>query len=114
MIIINLRDGSMITDRAICDLLELQERGLVPGQFTTQQLRQLWRCSQSQVSRRMAAIDRLGPWRVMPQPGPQGGYWVAPRLRPAPPLPLDRRQRLAAARSRWDAARARLAGESLA
>jgi DNA-binding IclR family transcriptional regulator len=60
------RDGSQGRDRAILDLLHLQELGLVPGSVTVQQLRELWGLSQPQVSRRMQAIHQLGVYVVRP------------------------------------------------
>lgn len=106
------RPGDLIHDRAILDLLELQELGIVPGILTTAQLRALWHCSQSQVSRRLHAIDRLGAWQLQSAPGPGGAYWLAPRLKPAPPLPAPkpprrRYQPLPDAAQRWEAMRQR-------
>ena len=106
------RPGDMAADRAIVDLLELQELDLVPGILTTARLRRLWHCSQSQVSRRLAAIDRLGTWRLQSAPGPGGAYWLAPRLKPAPPLPTPRPPRpryrpSTAAAQRWEQVRQR-------
>jgi hypothetical protein len=104
-----LRQGSarsLAADRAIVDLLELQELDMAPGIVTTAQLSELWGCDQSQVSRRLAAIDRLGPWRVQPNRGREGGYWLAPRLKPAPPLPAVRppgSELTQARRRRWEA-----------
>jgi hypothetical protein len=60
----SLRDGSMPRDRAILDLLQLQELGLVPGTIRTRQLQQLWNVTQPQVSRRMTAIHQLGRYWV--------------------------------------------------
>jgi DNA-binding IclR family transcriptional regulator len=54
------RNGSPGRDKAILDLLHLQELGLAPGSVTVEQLRELWGLSQPQVSRRMAAIHQLG------------------------------------------------------
>lgn len=56
----SFRDGSLIRDRAILDLLQLQELGLVPGSIRAQRLQVLWGVTQPQVSRRMAEVDRLG------------------------------------------------------
>ena len=61
-----MRDGSMGRDRAIVDLLQLEELGLVPGSVTVKQLRELWGISQPQVSRRMTAIHQLGRYWVKP------------------------------------------------
>ena len=59
-----LRDGNVTRDRAILDLLHLEELALVPGSVTVRQLRELWGCSQPMVSRRMAAIHQLGRYWV--------------------------------------------------
>ena len=61
-----LRDGTASRDRAIVDLLQLEELGLVPGSVSVRQLRELWAASQSQVSRRMTAIHQLGRYWVKP------------------------------------------------
>ena len=58
------RDGSQSRDRAILDLLHLEELGLAPSSVTVQQLRKLWGCSQPMVSRRMTAIHQLGRYWV--------------------------------------------------
>ena len=88
-------------DRAIVDLLELQELDLAPGLVTTSGLRELWGCSQSQVSRRLSAIDRLTPWSVQCWQGGRQGFWLAPRLGPAPVLPEPG----PSPRERWEALR---------
>ena len=59
-----LRNGNVTRDRAILDLLHLEELGLVPGSVTVRQLRELWGCSQPMVSRRMMAIHQLGRYWV--------------------------------------------------
>lgn len=99
-------------DRAIVDLLELQELDLAPGMLTTSGLQELWGCSQSQVSRRLAAIDRLTHWSVQGWQGGREGFWLAPRLAPAPVLPepaqRPRRQHpreRPSPRERWEALR---------
>jgi hypothetical protein len=60
----SMRDGSRARDLAILDLLQLQELGLAPGAIRTERLKRLWSVSQSQVSRRMAAIHQLGRYWV--------------------------------------------------
>ncbi len=88
--------GDIRRDRAILDLLHLQELGHAPGLVATRQLQLLWGCSQSQVSRRLAAIDRLPGWRVLWQRGPRAEAWISPAVAPSP-------------RERWEAIRQRLA-----
>ena len=102
----------LAADRAILDLLELQELGMAPGILTTAQLRTLWRCSQSMVSRRLHAIDRLGTWQLRPNMSIEGSYWLAPRLKPAAPMPPSgprrrRYQPLPDAAKRWEKVRQR-------
>ncbi len=67
--------GDIRRDRAILDLLHLQELGNVPGLVATKQLQLLWGCSQSQVSRRLAAIDQLPGWCAVTK---HRGAWVGP------------------------------------
>jgi hypothetical protein len=92
---------NLIADRAIVDVLELQELDFAPGILTTRELRDLWRASQSQVSRRLSAIDQLGPWRVQVQQGPGSCYWIGQRLKPAPEPPASPRERWQALQQRW-------------
>lgn len=80
-------------DRAILDLLELQERDMLPGIVTTAGLMAIWRCSRSMVSRRLAAIHALPGWRVQHEAGPYACIWIGPCLRTAPPRPLSTRER---------------------
>lgn len=47
-------------DAAILDLLHLLELHELPVRLRVAYLKDLWRCSQSQVSRRMNAISELG------------------------------------------------------
>lgn len=58
------RDNTRARDLAILDLLQLQQLGLAPGAAPVQLLRELWSLSQSQVSRRMAAVADLGVYQV--------------------------------------------------
>lgn len=91
-------------DRAIVDLLELQELDMAPGILTTNGLRDLWGITQPQVSRRLAAIDRLGPWQLRCGHGRYSTYWLAPRLNPARPIPdpgPSPRERWEALRRQW-------------
>lgn len=88
-----LRTGESGRDRAILDLLHLQELGLVPGSVTVKQLRELWSLSQPQVSRRMQAIHQLGIYCVRPG-------WGRYRLLSGHELQAQR----------WEAVRRRLAG----
>jgi len=84
-------------DAAILDLLHLQELHELPVRLRVTYLQEVWRCSQSQVSRRMAAINELGCCRVESQ-------WGRYRLSMEAPLPKrERIDHLAASRQRWAA-----------
>lgn len=65
----SLRDGTAGRDKAILDALHLKELGLVPGKAPVKLLESLWRVSQPQVSRRMAAVAELGLFMVRPGQG---------------------------------------------
>jgi hypothetical protein len=93
--------GDIRRDRAVLDLLQLQELGQAPGQVTTAQLRLLWRCSQPQVSRRLAAINSLPGWRVQWQSGRGAAASIDHELPPPPPP---------TARERWERLRRGWAG----
>lgn len=95
-----LRDGSVTTDRALLDLLELEQLGVVPGVVPVALLKALWKLSQSQVSRRINAIAELGIYRVR---AGHGRYTlIQPRpTRPARPPQLSPKER-------WEAARRQL------
>lgn len=58
------RDGTPARDRAILDLLHLQQLGIAPGSAPVALLRSIWRVSQPQVSRRMAAVEALGIYHI--------------------------------------------------
>ena len=64
----SLRTDSRTRDIAILDLLQLEQLGVVPGSIKTERLCSMWNVSQSQVSRRMAAVHGLGIYSV------QNGY----------------------------------------
>ena len=91
-----LRSNKPGRDKAILDLLHLHQLGYAPGRPSVQLLMNLWDVSQPQVSRRMAAIRKLGVLWV--EPG-CGFYRLtdesAERCR----------------RARWDAVRQRLQQE---
>lgn len=87
------RDGSLNRDRAILDLLHLQQLGYAPGSVAVHELKELWNASQPQVSRRMTAIHQLGIYFV--QPG-----WGRYRLFTGHELQAQR----------WEAVRQRLQG----
>jgi hypothetical protein len=90
--------GDIRRDRAILDLLHLQELGHVPGLVATKELQLLWGCSQSQVSRRLAGIDQLPGWRAVTR---HGGAWVGPTVTAARPLPPSSRERWEQLRERY-------------
>jgi hypothetical protein len=88
-------------DRAILDLLQLAELNHAPGQVRTRELRLLWRCSQSQVSRRLAAINELPGWRVQWQLGRGAEAWIGSVIPPTKPLPPPPRERWERLRIAW-------------
>jgi len=84
-------------DTAILDLLHLQELHELPVRMRVRYLQDLWQCSQSQVSRRMAAVGELDCCRVE-------NCWGRYRLSIEAPLPEPERiSRLQASRQRWAA-----------
>ena len=60
--ILALRRGTSdrTIDRTICDYLDLMVLAPTPGALPVAMLRERWRCSQSMVSRRMAAVSAAG------------------------------------------------------
>ena len=93
-----LRDGSINTDRAILDLLHLEQLGVAPGVASVALLKVLWGCSQPMVSRRMTAIDGLGLYRV------RSGWGRYTLIQPRPEKPPVQ----ATSRDRWEAVRRQL------
>ena len=93
-----LRDGNVNTDRAILDLLHLEQLGLAPGVASVALLKALWGCSQSMVSRRMTAIDGLGLYRI------RSGWGRYTLIQPRPEKP----QPAPSSRERWEAVRQQL------
>lgn len=92
-----MRDGTASRDRAILDLLQLEELNLVPGSVTVKQLRELWSTSQPQVSRRVNAIGELAIYEV--RPGHGRYMFIQPR---------PRAQQQPSAAERWEALRRQL------
>lgn len=93
-----LRDGTVNTDRAILDLLDLEQLGVAPGVASVALLKVLWGCSQSQVSRRMSAIDGLGLYQV------RSGWGRYTLIQPRPCKPKDG----PTSRERWEVVRQQL------
>ena len=91
-----LRDGTINTDRAILDLLHLEQLGLAPGVASVALLKVLWGCSQPMVSRRMTAIDGFGLYRV------RSGWGRYTLIQPRHEKPQ------ATSRERWEAVRRQL------
>lgn len=91
------RDGSIGTDRAILDLLQLEQLDLAPGVVPVALLKALWRLSQPQVCRRVNAIAGLGIYQVC---SGHGRYTLI-RLGGHQPEQLSPKER-------WDAARRQL------
>lgn len=97
----DLRNGTRARDLAVLDLLHLQQLGIAPGTAPTSLLRQLWRISQSQVSRRMDAIADLSVYRVEAR---WGRYLLIELQHQQCARCLDQRTR----QQRWDAVRRQL------
>ena len=93
-----LRDGSVNTDRAILDLLELEQLGIAPGVAPVPLLKALWKLTQPQVCRRINAIGELGIFRVR---AGHGRYTLI-QPRPYKPKPQPTSQ------ERWEAVRQQL------
>jgi Arc/MetJ-type ribon-helix-helix transcriptional regulator len=100
-----LRDGTRGRDLAILDALHLQELGLVPGRAPVKLLETLWRVSQSQVSRRMAAVAELGLFMVRSDHGRYLLVELSEHRRKR--SSAEREQDEQAEQARWDAARER-------
>ena len=108
-----LRDGTAGRDTAILDALHLKELGLVPGKAPVKLLETLWRVSQSQVSRRMAAVAELGLFMVRSA----HGFYLMVELsehrrreqtrEEREQAALDRARREQAEEARWTACRER-------
>lgn len=93
-----LRDGEPGREKAILDLLHLEQLGLAPGVASVALLKALWNCGQSQVSRRMSAIDGLGLYQV------RSGWGRYTLIQPRPCKPQDG----PTSRERWEAVRQQL------
>lgn len=93
-----IRDGSVNTDRAILDLLELEQLGVVPGVVPVALLKALWKLSQPQVCRRINAIAELGIYQIRPG----HGRYTLIQPRPHKPRPEP------TSRERWEAVRQQL------
>lgn len=96
-----LRDGNVNTDRAILDLLELEQLGVAPGVVPVALLKALWNISQPQVCRRMNAIGELGIYRL------RAGYGRYTLIQPRPE-PKAKPQLQLSPGERWEAARRQL------
>lgn len=71
--IFELRKDSS-NDKAILDVLHLREYNMIPGWVSTKDLQTLWGVSQSQVSRRISGIKRLGNIKAVAE---YGRYYIA-------------------------------------
>lgn len=94
----DLRDGTVNTDRAILDLLELEQLGVVPGVVPVALLKVLWKLSQPQVCRRINAIGELGIYRV------RAGHGRYLLIQPKPYKPRPE----PTSRERWEAVKQQL------
>lgn len=56
--LVAMRPG--VSDRTLVDYLDLAVLAKEPGTLPTRTLRDRWGCSQSMVSRRVAAVERAG------------------------------------------------------
>lgn len=92
-----IRDGNVNTDRALLDLLELEQLGVVPGVVPVALLKVLWKLSQPQVCRRVNAIGELGIYEVRP------GHGRYTFIQPRPKV-----VQLLSAADRWEAVRRQL------
>ena len=94
------------SDQAILDLLRLIRLGLAPSRrLNTTVLRDLWSCSQPQVSRRMKAIASLGVCIVRSS---WHGYYITDERPAKQPLRLlPPKTDPAVAASRWEDIRRR-------
>jgi hypothetical protein len=88
-------------DKAILDLLHLQELGLAPGRVPVRLLENLWRLSQSQVSRRMSAINNLEVFYVKSD----HGFYVLVELSEHRKRKRNEEAHWIAQRKRWEAAK---------
>lgn len=93
-----LRDGSVNRDRALLDLLELEQLGVAPGVAPVALLKALWNLSQPQVCRRINAIAELDIYQVR---AGHGRYTLI-QPRPYKPKPGPTSQ------ERWEAVRQQL------
>lgn len=91
------RNGEPGRDKAILDLLHLEQLGIAPGVASVALLKALWGCSQSQVSRRMSAIDGLGMYQV------RSGWGRYTLIQPRPEKPAQ-----TTSRERWETVRQQL------
>lgn len=99
----SLRDGTAGRDKAILDALHLKELGLVPGRAPVKLLESLWRVSQPQVSRRMAAVAELGLFMVRSD----NGFYLLVELSEHRRRGRTRDEREQAEEARWAACRER-------
>lgn len=95
------RNNKRARDLAILDLMHLQQLGLAPGSAPVRLLQELWGLSQSQVSRRMAAVADLGIYEVK---AAYGKYLLMELTPHRKARRLDQRNRA----ERWDAVRRQL------
>ena len=65
-----------IPDRTLVDYLELAVLTPEPGVVSTSGLRERWRCSQSMVSRRLAAINAAGLAEITSGYGLYHVHWL--------------------------------------
>ena len=93
-----IRDGSVGVDRALLDLLELEQLGVVPGVVPVALLKVLWKLSQPQVCRRVNAIGELAIYEV------RAGHGRYTFIQPRPRA----QQQQPSAAERWETVRRQL------
>ena len=76
-------EGTLIDCLELADWLDMRIRAGIVPKITTAEMMSRWQCSQSTVSRRIAALREHQLLEVTDHPGP-GAYWAVYRVGPAP------------------------------
>lgn len=67
-----------VTDRTLLDYLDLAVLAPEPGVVATSELCERWRCCQSTVSRRLAAVNTAGLAEISTGYGTYSVHWLDP------------------------------------